>query len=179
MVRLTDPSGFRVEVVAGANSAYEKPRLNTVKRVARGPSHVKRPGRCVLNAKDFRESEAWYKSRFGLPTSDEISLDSKGRGCVLALRPRPAPERPSHPVPDWVRAAEVQPCRLRSCGLRRPDVRKRLAARKGAPSRVGYRASRSGQPDFRLLARSTGAHDRALDRRRPARCRVGFTGRHG
>jgi len=87
-VRLTDPNGFTVEVVAGrksadrievaraaqTNSAYETPRLNTVKRVGRGPSHVKRLGHCVLNVKDFRLSETWYKSRFGFITSDEISL---------------------------------------------------------------------------------------------------------
>jgi catechol 2,3-dioxygenase-like lactoylglutathione lyase family enzyme len=88
VVRLTDPNGFAVEVVAGresadpieiaratrTNSAYETPRLNTVKRVGRGPSHVKRLGHCVLNVKDFRLSETWYKSRFGFITSDEISL---------------------------------------------------------------------------------------------------------
>jgi catechol 2,3-dioxygenase-like lactoylglutathione lyase family enzyme len=100
VVKLTDPSGFKVEVVAGrtaaarievarpplGNSAYETPRLNAVKRIAKGPSHVKRLGHCVLNATDFRESEAWYKSRFGLITSDEISLDGEGRALGAFLR---------------------------------------------------------------------------------------------
>jgi catechol 2,3-dioxygenase-like lactoylglutathione lyase family enzyme len=46
-----------------------------VKRVAAGPSHVKRLGHAVLNVTDFRVSEAWYKERFGFITSDEILLD--------------------------------------------------------------------------------------------------------
>ena len=100
VVRLTDPNGFRVEVVAGrvplapieltrpalANSAYETPRLNALKRLVRGPSHVKRFGHCVFNVRDFRESEAWYKSRFGLITSDEIAPDGSGRVLGAFLR---------------------------------------------------------------------------------------------
>lgn len=88
VVRLTDPNGFAVEVVAGresvaalpvpdnvaANDGREKPRLNDVKRIAAGPAHVLRLGHCVLNVADFRASEAWYKARFGFITSDEIEL---------------------------------------------------------------------------------------------------------
>jgi hypothetical protein len=57
-----------------------------VKRVARGPSHVKRLGHGVLNVKNFRESEAWYKSRFGLITSDEINLGSPEQAFGAFLR---------------------------------------------------------------------------------------------
>ena len=100
VVRLTDPNGFKVEVVAGraqvprievarpepANNGYETPRQNMVKRLAPGPSHVKRLGHCVLNVKDFRASEGWYKSRFGLITSDEIALDSQGSTLGAFMR---------------------------------------------------------------------------------------------
>jgi hypothetical protein len=72
VVKLTDPNGFHIEVIAGGtrvspieltpripgNDTCGTPRLNAVKRVARGPSHVKRIGHCVLNVKNFRESEA-------------------------------------------------------------------------------------------------------------------------
>ena len=88
MVRLTDPDGFAVEVVAGQstvapaipaprapwNSAEETGRLRLVKRVGKGPAHVLRLGHCVLNVADFRKSEAWYKQQFGFITSDEIEL---------------------------------------------------------------------------------------------------------
>jgi catechol 2,3-dioxygenase-like lactoylglutathione lyase family enzyme len=88
VVRLSDPDGHRVEVVAGQifdapaefppreawNSLASRTRLRTVKRTGQGPAHVARLGHAVLNVADFRASETWYKSRFGLITSDEIAL---------------------------------------------------------------------------------------------------------
>ncbi len=87
-VRLKDPDGFNVEVVAGrevlpalqvpsthpTNDARSQPRRNHIKRVGAGTAHVKRLGHCVLNVSNFRASEAWYKERFGFITSDEIKL---------------------------------------------------------------------------------------------------------
>lgn len=87
-VRLTDPDGFSIEVVAGrtpapaqelpaatpTNDAREKHRHNATKRVGGGAAHVKRLGHCVLNVSNFRASEAWYKERFGFITSDEIKM---------------------------------------------------------------------------------------------------------
>jgi catechol 2,3-dioxygenase-like lactoylglutathione lyase family enzyme len=84
--RMTDPDGFGVELVAGRtqtdeiatrkrepfNSALERSRFNTLKRVGHGPSQIRRIGHCVLNVSDFRRAEAWYKQRFGFITSDEI-----------------------------------------------------------------------------------------------------------
>lgn len=86
VVRLTDPDGFLVEVVAGQafappeppapdevrNTASGRPRISHRVRVAAGPSRVVRLGHAVLEVSDFRISEAWYKARFGLLTSDEI-----------------------------------------------------------------------------------------------------------
>lgn len=91
VVRLTDPNGFKVEVVASrtqspkletpgtdlTNDARSQPRFNTVKRVSLQQALVKRLGHCVINVKDFRASEAWYKQRFGLLTSDEIFIGSE------------------------------------------------------------------------------------------------------
>jgi catechol 2,3-dioxygenase-like lactoylglutathione lyase family enzyme len=88
VVRLTDPDGYRIEVVAGqgAANALELPpaqdwnlagqpqRFRTPKRVSAGPAHVVRLGHVVLNVSDFRASEHWYKDRFGFITSDEIQL---------------------------------------------------------------------------------------------------------
>ncbi len=88
-VTLTDPNGFRVEAVADrdgvgtiplhrqtpANDVTHRARLGATLRSGEGPAQVLRLGHCVLNVTDFRESEAWYKQRFGLVTSDEIALD--------------------------------------------------------------------------------------------------------
>lgn len=86
VVRLTDPDGVSVEVVAGQmmdalqqpgaealrNNAAARPRQRSSVRLAAGPAQVMRLGHCVLNVGDFRASERWYKQRFGFITSDEI-----------------------------------------------------------------------------------------------------------
>ena len=89
VVRLTDPDGYGVEVVAGQskskmslprpdpkrNTAAVKPRLRATIRLDPAPAHVRRIGHAVLKVTDFRRSEAWYKDRFGFLTSDEVEAD--------------------------------------------------------------------------------------------------------
>jgi len=86
IVRLVDPDGYQVEVVAGQdvgapdlsvadpprNSATTKPRLRSPVRLKSAPAHIQRIGHAVLRVRDFRMSEAWYKERFGFLTSDEV-----------------------------------------------------------------------------------------------------------
>jgi catechol 2,3-dioxygenase-like lactoylglutathione lyase family enzyme len=88
VVRLIDPDGLKVEVVAAreslsstalppaqiVNDARTQPRRNSPKRVHQGASRIKRLGHCVLNVSNFRASETWYKERFGFITSDEIKM---------------------------------------------------------------------------------------------------------
>jgi catechol 2,3-dioxygenase-like lactoylglutathione lyase family enzyme len=88
VVRLSDPDGHAVEVVAEQalappgelppsqpwNLVSGRHRLRRTKRVAAGPAHVVRLGHVVLNVSDFRTSERWYKDRFGFITSDEVQL---------------------------------------------------------------------------------------------------------
>ncbi|MGE0742919.1 MAG: VOC family protein [Hyphomonadaceae bacterium] len=88
VVRLRDPDRYVVEVVAGQdeasplplpardqhNTASVKERVRASLRLTEGPAHVVRLGHAVLEVKDFRASEAWYKERFGFITSDEIEL---------------------------------------------------------------------------------------------------------
>ena len=89
VVRLKDPDGHGIEVVAGQtlvaalpldehlvwNNAHGQPRQSATKRTGPGSSTVVRLGHGVLNVSDFRTSEAWYKSLFGFITSDEIALN--------------------------------------------------------------------------------------------------------
>jgi len=88
VVRLRDPDDFPLEIVAEQtsgrpepfdarepwNSAENHARLRAVKRIGTGSSHVVRLGHAVLNVSNFRNSERWYKDRFGLLTSDEIRV---------------------------------------------------------------------------------------------------------
>ncbi len=88
VVRLTDPDGFAIEVVAGQapapplpapgrppwNSTAAHPRRCATVRLAAGPAQVVRLGHVVLNVTDFRASERWYKDRFGFITSDEVAI---------------------------------------------------------------------------------------------------------
>lgn len=86
VVRLIDPDGFGVEVVAGqardeatfpfpdppGNTVAAKSRLRAPVRLDPAPAHVRRIGHAVLKVRDFRTSEKWYKDRFGFLTSDEV-----------------------------------------------------------------------------------------------------------
>ncbi|WP_052757455.1 VOC family protein [Sphingobium chungbukense] len=97
-VTLRDPDGFLIEVVAGQdlppalqlpptdgwNNVRQRERIRKVKRMGNAGANVVRLGHCVLNVSDFRRSEAWYKSRFGFITSDEIAIaGGKGIGAFL------------------------------------------------------------------------------------------------
>jgi catechol 2,3-dioxygenase-like lactoylglutathione lyase family enzyme len=88
VVQLVDPDGYRIEVVSGQeiisqdpyptaaphNDAREKHRKRETLRLDKGPANVVRLGHAVLEVRDFRVSEQWYKERFGFITSDEIEL---------------------------------------------------------------------------------------------------------
>ena len=88
IMRLHDPDNNLIEVVAGQeplqpkalppaekhNDARSKARKRAPLRLRSGPANVIRLGHAVLEVTDFRASEAWYKERFGLITSDEIEV---------------------------------------------------------------------------------------------------------
>ena len=99
VVRLTDPDGRLVEVVAGqemlaplavdapppVNNGLTQPRARQPVRVDAGPATVMRLGHVVLDVGDFRTVEAWYKQRFGLLTSDEVEA-APGQAIGAFLR---------------------------------------------------------------------------------------------
>ncbi len=90
-VRLIDPDGVQVDVVTGQkevpvieraarpdwNAVGAPLRVGARKEMAPGPAHPWSLGHCVLGVADFKASEHWYKSRFGLITSDEV-CDAQG-----------------------------------------------------------------------------------------------------
>ena len=88
MVQLHDPDGLPVEIVHGVerpapvppprrnplNSGEHRSRFGQRFSFEKAPAAVKRLGHCVINVTDFRTSEAWYKERLGLLTSDEVYI---------------------------------------------------------------------------------------------------------
>jgi catechol 2,3-dioxygenase-like lactoylglutathione lyase family enzyme len=99
-VRFSDPDGFGVEVVHGReqlaplavrsaaplNRGSDRQRFGELQRVQAGPASVKRLGHVVLRVSDFRQSAAWYQSRFGFVASDEIYLGEPDNVVTAFLR---------------------------------------------------------------------------------------------
>ncbi len=99
-VRFSDPDGFAVEIVHGRqklpplpvrsaaplNRGSDRQRLGDLQRTQAGPACVKRLGHVVLHVSDFRRSEAWYKSRFGFLSSDEVYLGERDNVITAFLR---------------------------------------------------------------------------------------------
>jgi catechol 2,3-dioxygenase-like lactoylglutathione lyase family enzyme len=99
-VRFTDPDGYEIEVVHGReqlpplavrsaaplNRGSDRQRRGALQRVPAGPSCVKRVGHAGLRVRDFRRSEAWYKSRFGFLSSDEIYLGAPNNIIAAFMR---------------------------------------------------------------------------------------------
>lgn len=85
-IRLTDPNGFHIEVVAGQtpvlpvqsearvplNDSEMKMRTEQPKRLSSGPASVVRLGHVVMTVGDVAATNAWWSERFGLLTSDEV-----------------------------------------------------------------------------------------------------------
>ena len=85
-IRLMDPDGFIVEVIADKarvetlpdgsrapwNLAARRDRPGAVKRVAASPANVFRLGHLVLGVSDARASWEWWHARFGFIMSDEV-----------------------------------------------------------------------------------------------------------
>jgi len=98
MVRLVDPDGFEVDVVAGQaraaqlvpdptpwNDAREHRRTGLPKRLPPGPSNVVRLGHAVMLVADLAQSWRWWSEHFGLLVSDEVR-DPDGQSIALFIR---------------------------------------------------------------------------------------------
>jgi catechol 2,3-dioxygenase-like lactoylglutathione lyase family enzyme len=99
-VRLTDPNGIAIEIVHGIetapplavperrpfNTGTSRERLGERQLATRGPAHVKRLGHFVLLVKDFRETEAFYRTHLGMLPSDEVYLGDRSQVLAAFLR---------------------------------------------------------------------------------------------
>ena len=98
-VRINDPDNFQIEVVYGiktlpnltkqnvfgANFGDQRKREGEFVRLKAGPSQCKRLGHIVINVTDFEKTNKFYKSNFGLISSDEC-VDENGKTCLAFNR---------------------------------------------------------------------------------------------
>lgn len=84
IVRLTDPSGYRIEVLHGVvpaeamtardplvgNPAAKRARFNQTHRLQAAPSHVHRLGHVALRVADFEGSFRFFTEKLGFKVSD-------------------------------------------------------------------------------------------------------------
>ena len=90
-VRLTEPNGYQIEVVAGIAPVdpipVKRQKLNSgdaptarageLMRLPRGPAHVKRIGHGVLMTPKFRETVDWFREMLGFICSDDVYAEHK------------------------------------------------------------------------------------------------------
>ncbi|TCK84029.1 VOC family protein [Paraburkholderia sp. BL9I2N2] len=98
-VRLTDPSGFRVDAICGQipaaalphraplpfNSVDAAVRINGTQRLPAEPPEVIRLGHVVLELADFQKTCAWYTEHFGFVPSD-VQVLPDGSPAVAFMR---------------------------------------------------------------------------------------------
>jgi catechol 2,3-dioxygenase-like lactoylglutathione lyase family enzyme len=85
-VAVTDPLGYRMEVICGLQALASLPvrehtinvgtektrRAGELLRLERGPSQVKRIAHAVLMTPDAKDKIRWYREMFGFVCSDEV-----------------------------------------------------------------------------------------------------------
>lgn len=98
-VKLTDPSGFRVEAVYGQTPVQALPhrrplhfnlpgdytRINDTQRPAPQPPEIIKLGHVVVEVADYQATSAWYTQHFGLIPSD-VQVLPDGSPAVTFFR---------------------------------------------------------------------------------------------
>jgi len=100
VVRLSDPAGFRVEVVHGIedlprlssraprvlNLPEDKRRRNAPQPARVGPAEVFRLGHAVMQRQEFARNANWYVQNFGLIASDVLLMPGTHEPVLAFLR---------------------------------------------------------------------------------------------
>jgi catechol 2,3-dioxygenase-like lactoylglutathione lyase family enzyme len=99
-VTLSDPDGFRVDIVHGiaslpelpmhappsANFARVKNRRGAPYRVRKGPAQILRLGHVLLKVRDFQRTFDWYTQNLGMLPSDVLVAGPEKKNLVAFLR---------------------------------------------------------------------------------------------
>lgn len=98
-VLLTDPAGFKVEIVSGIerlallevprrkiNTGSDRTRFGTLIRTKTAPAKIKRLGHCVLQCTDFSKVCDWYRTSLGMIPSDVGYAEDPDELVIAFLR---------------------------------------------------------------------------------------------
>lgn len=121
-VRLRDPDGRRIDVVHGIaeleplpltihpplNRGAARVRLNTLQRVAPGPSQVKRCGHAAIKTTDLDTLWRWYRRHLGLLVSDDLYIEEPGRPLGRFARCDRGAEATDHHTLLFLEVGEVK-----------------------------------------------------------------------
>jgi catechol 2,3-dioxygenase-like lactoylglutathione lyase family enzyme len=100
VVTLTDPDGYRVDVVHGVsrvepqpirdpllcNYANEKGRINATQRPVVGPAEIKRLGHVGIHISSLPGSMSWYDDHFGMKATDMLTAGPEDHEVAAFLR---------------------------------------------------------------------------------------------
>jgi catechol 2,3-dioxygenase-like lactoylglutathione lyase family enzyme len=100
VVTLTDPDGYRVDVVHGVervepglmraplvlNYANEKQRINETQRPEVGPAEIKRLGHLGIKVSSLPQSISWYAATLGMKTTDVLTAGPEEHEVAAFLR---------------------------------------------------------------------------------------------
>jgi catechol 2,3-dioxygenase-like lactoylglutathione lyase family enzyme len=90
-VRLTEPNGYQIEVVAGIAPVQPIPvkrqkfnsgeaplsRAGELMRLPKGPAHVKRIGHGVMMTPKFTDTVKWFRETLGFVCSDDVYVEKQ------------------------------------------------------------------------------------------------------
>ncbi len=184
-VRLTEPNGYQIEVVAGIpdakpihvdrqpinwrESLYE--RTGDLMRLKKEPSHVMRMGHAVLGSPKVVETVKWFRDTLGLICSDDVYAGDKANVIGSFNRCDNGDDYVDHHV---FFCAMNERAGLNHFSFEVEDIddvfvgHEYLQVAQQVRAYVGHWPPPARQPGLRLLGGPVGPRARALDRLGPA-----------
>ena len=182
-VRLTEPNGYQIEVIAGMQSVapikVERDLLNSgsephrrvgrVMRLSKSPTSIQRIGHGVLSTPKVKETVAWFRKTLGMIRSDDVYAGEKDNVIGAFSRLDRGEDYVDHHVLFCVHNEKTG---LNHVSYEAQDIdaifqdHEYIKRARQVRAHVGHRPPPAGQPGLRLLVRSVGPRARALGRHR-------------
>ena len=183
-VRLTEPNGYQIEVIAGMQSVApiktERDLLNSgsepqrragrVMRLSKSPTAIQRIGHGVLATPKVKETVTWFRETLGMIRSDDVYAGEKDNVIGSFSRLDRGEDYVDHHVLFCVHNEKTG---LNHVSYEAHDIdaifqdHQYIKSARQVRAHVGHRPPPARQPGLRLLERPVGPRPRALGRHRP------------